>query len=128
MASDQKTVIVVGASSDRGKFGNKSVRAHQADGWQVYPVNPKGGPIEGLTVYRRIADVPGTVDRISMYVPAEVGLGLLDEIAEKRAEEFFLNPGSESEALIEAARSKGLDPLTACSIVDLGMSPSQFDS
>jgi hypothetical protein len=126
--SEQKTVIVVGASSDREKFGNKSVRAHQAGGWQVYPVNPKGGRIEGLTAYRRIADVPGTVDRISMYVPAEVGLGLLDEIAEKQAREFFLNPGSESEVLIEAARSKGLEPLTACSIVDLGMSPSQFDS
>lgn len=128
MASDQKTVIVVGASNDRAKFGNKSVRAHQAGGWQVYPVNPKGERIEGLDAYRRIADVPGPVDRISMYVPAEIGIDLLDEIVEKQAEEFFLNPGSESDALIEAARSKGLDPLTACSIVDLGMSPSQFDS
>jgi len=123
---DKKTVIVVGASIDREKFGNKSVRAHQAGGWQVYPVNPKGGAIEGLASYTSVADVPGPVDRVSMYVPPHVGLTLLDEIAAKQPEEFFLNPGSESEELIEAARAKGLDPLTACSIVDLGMSPSQF--
>ncbi len=126
--SEQKTVIIVGASADREKFGNKSLRAHQAGGWRVYPVNPQGGVIEGEPVYQRVADVPGPVDRVSMYVPAKVGVTLVEEIASKEPKEFFLNPGSESAELIETARSRGLDPLTACSIVDLGMSPSQFDS
>lgn len=124
----EKTVILVGASSDRSKYGNKSLRAHQADGWRVFPVNPKGGTIEGEPVYASVADVPGPVDRVSMYVPPEVGAGLLPEIADKKPKEFFLNPGSESEALIEKSRAIGLDPIVACSIVDIGLSPSQFGS
>ena len=124
----QKKFAVVGVSKSDKKFGTIVFRHLAEGGLTVYPVNPKGGEIEGLAVYRRVSDVPGGVDRVSMYVPAGVGIGLLDEIAEKQVEEFFLNPGSESESLIEAARSKGLDPLTACSIVDLGMSPSQFES
>ena len=42
------TVAILGASADRAKFGNKSVRAHAQAGYEVYPVNPSGGEIEGL--------------------------------------------------------------------------------
>ena len=44
----QPSVAILGASTDRGKFGNKSVRAHLSKGYTVYPVNPKGEVIEGL--------------------------------------------------------------------------------
>jgi len=37
------TVAILGASADRAKFGNKSVRAHARAGYEVYPVNPSGG-------------------------------------------------------------------------------------
>ena len=76
------SVAIIGASADPSKFGNQSLRAHRAQGYDVYPVNPKGGEIEGLPVYSRLADVPlQRLDRVSMYVPPEVGLALLDEIA-----------------------------------------------
>lgn len=122
------TVAVIGASADRSKFGNKSVRAHQAQGFEVYPVNPKGGEIEGLTAYTALADVPvQRLDRISLYVPPAVGLKLLPEIAAKGCEELWLNPGSESDELVDAARAAGLEPIVACSIVDVGMSPAELD-
>ncbi len=119
----QPTVAIIGASADREKFGNKSVRAHATQGYQVFPINPKGGEIEGLKVYARLADVPvARLDRISMYVPPAVGLKLLDEIAAKGCDELWLNPGSESDELAEAARARGLNPIIACSIVDVGVS------
>jgi len=122
-----KTVAVVGASADRSKYGNKSVRAHQAQGWIVFPVNPKGGTIEGLDVYSSIADVPvERLDRVSVYLPPAVALSVLDDIAAKGCDELFLNPGSDDEAVVEKARQLGLEPIQACSIVDIGMSPSQM--
>jgi len=36
-----KTIAIIGASADRGKFGNKAVRAFVRQGYTVYPVNPK---------------------------------------------------------------------------------------
>lgn len=123
------TVAIIGASADRSKFGNKSVRAHLAQGYDVYPVNPKGGEIEGLQAYASISDVPvDQLTRISLYVPPAIGLQLIDSIAAKGCDELWLNPGSESDELADKARELGFEPIVACSIVDVGMSPHDLDS
>jgi predicted CoA-binding protein len=123
----QLTVAVIGASSDRAKFGNKSVRAHLAQGYDVYPVNPKGGEIEGLRVYASVGDIPvDSLDRVSVYLPPPVLLEVLDSIAAKGCRELFLNPGSESDEVLAKAEALGLNAIVACSIVDVGHSPSDF--
>ena len=120
------TVAVVGASADRSKYGNISVRAHIQQGYEVYPVNPRGGEIEGLQVYPSLADVPVEhLDRVTLYLPPKIGIGVMDAIAAKGCDELFLNPGSESPEVIERAKELGLDPIVACSIVDLGVSPTE---
>jgi uncharacterized protein len=120
------TVAVIGASRDRSKFGNKSVRAHLAAGYDVYPVNPNESVVEGLTCVSSLADLPVRVDRVSMYVPPQVGAKLLDEIAAHQPGETWFNPGSSNEAVRQRARELGLSIIEGCSIVDLGLSPSQF--
>ncbi|HEV7221304.1 MAG TPA: CoA-binding protein [Pirellulales bacterium] len=122
------SVAILGASADRSKFGNKAIRAHLQQGYDVYPVNPKGGEIEGLAVYKGLAEVPvERLDRISVYLPPKIGLAMLDEIAAKGCDELWLNPGSESDELVEQAQSLGLAPIQACSIVALGVRPSEFE-
>ena len=121
-----KTIVVVGASSNRAKYGNKAVRAFKDGGWTVYPVNPKEDTIEGLRCYHDISPVPEPVDRVSMYVPPAVGKQMLDAIAAKNPGEFFLNPGSEDDELLQMAREKGLDPVSACSIVNIGLRPDMY--
>jgi uncharacterized protein len=121
------TVAILGASADRSKFGNKSVRAHLRGGYDVYPVNPKADTIEGLAVSSSLGEVPANpLDRISVYLPPALGLRLLPEIAAKNAREVWFNPGSESPELLQQARELGINVIAACSIVDLGLSPSQF--
>jgi predicted CoA-binding protein len=120
------TVVILGASADRSKFGNKSLRAHLQGGYQVFPVNPKGGEIEGLTVFRSLSDVPARPSRISVYLPPRVGLEVLPDIARLGCDELWLNPGSDSAELVENARALGLRPIMGCSIVDLGFSPADF--
>ena len=122
----QRTVAIVGASSDRSKYGNKSVRAHQQAGYAVFPVNPKGGEIEGLTAYSNLSEIPVALDRISVYLPPRLGQRVLPEIAEKGCDELWLNPGTESDELIDLAQEFGLKPIVGCSIVDLGVSPADF--
>ena len=121
------TVAVLGASNDRAKYGNKSVRAHLQQGYQVFPVNPKGGEIEGLTVYRSLAEVPvERLDRVTVYLPPAVGLAALDEVAAKGCGELWLNPGSDAPEVVERARALGLEPIQACSIVDVGVDPHEL--
>ncbi len=125
----QPTVAIIGATADREKYGNKSVRAHVSQGYEVYPVNPKGGLIEGLQVYTSISEVPvDHLDRVSLYVPPKVGVTLLEAIAKKGCDQLWLNPGSESDELVAKARELGFDPIIACSIVDIGASPHELDN
>ena len=117
------TVAIIGASSDRKKFGNKAVRAYQQRGYTVYPINLSDDEIEGLRAYRSILDVPERPNRISVYVPPRQLLKILPDIAAKGCDELWLNPGTESpEALAEAERL-GLNAIQACSILDVGGSP-----
>ena len=123
------TIAILGASADRSKFGNKAVRAFLARGYTVYPVNPKGGEVEGVPVRQSLADIPPAVklDRISVYLPPAVGLRALPEIAARGCGELWLNPGSESDELVAAAQQRGLNVIQACSIVAIGESPHDFD-
>ena len=121
-----RTVAVLGASADRAKFGNKSVRAHVQGGYQVFPVNPKGGTIEGLQVYSTLADIPAELERISVYLPPHVGIEVLPEIAAKGCRELWLNPGSESQELVQQASALGIRTIVGCSIIDLGIDPSNL--
>jgi hypothetical protein len=121
-----KTIAIIGASTDRSKYGNKGVRAFHDGGWTVYPVNPKAQQVEGLPAYASIDDVPDPIDRVSMYVPPAVGKTLLDAIAAKQPGELFFNPGSEDAELLESARAKGLIVVAACSIVNIGLRPDMY--
>jgi predicted CoA-binding protein len=117
--NSKPTVAILGASADSAKYGYKSLRAHRANGYDVYPVNPKGGVIEGLTVYTTLAEVPVNLDRISVYLPPAIGMTMLDEIAAKGCGELWLNPGSDDPAVVERAQELGLNVIQACSIVDV---------
>jgi hypothetical protein len=121
-----KRVAVLGASQLRHKFGNKSVRAHQAAGWEVFPINLSGEEVEGLTTYRKLADIPGELDRISVYLPPPVTLELLPEMAERPGAEIWFNPGASDAAVRALAKELDLRTVDGCSIVEVGYSPAQF--
>jgi len=122
----QSSVAVIGASGDRHKYGNKAVRAYLESGFKVFPVNPREDTIEGLKAYKTLEEISEPLNFISMYVPPVVGLKLLPSIAQKKPQELWLNPGSESDELIELAADLHVRTVVACSIVALGMSPSDF--
>ena len=121
-----KTVAIIGASSDRNKFGNKAVRAFREQGYQVYPVNPNEPQVEGLPAYKTIAEVPVRPEMVSVYVPPPVLVKLLPEIAKKGCDELWLNPGTESDEVLAEAGRLGLNTIQACSIIGIGTSPSKF--
>ena len=121
-----KVVAVVGASSDRRKFGNRAVRAFQQQGYTVVPINPHEAEVEGLKAYASVLDVPGPVDMASLYVPPEIGELVIEEIARKGIAEVWVNPGAESDALIARARALEIQPIVACSILAIGESPGRF--
>ncbi|GAB4325230.1 MAG: CoA-binding protein [Candidatus Zixiibacteriota bacterium] len=121
------TVAILGASSNRDKFGNKSVRAYAHRGWTVFPVNPKETEIEGHKVYKSIKDIPEHLDRVSVYLPAAIAMSVLDDLASVNPGEVYFNPGADDPEVIKKADELGLNTVKACSIVAIGLSPAQFE-
>ena len=121
-----KTVAVVGASSDRNKFGNKALRAFKAEGYRVIPINPNEREVEGMATYASVLDVPERIDMATLYVQPEVGLRLLPEFEQKQIAEIWVNPGADSDELLAEARRRKLNVIAACSIVAIGRDPYSF--
>ncbi len=118
-----KVVAVIGASANPRKFGNRAVRALLRQGYTVVPINPTESSGEGLQAYSSVLDVPESIDMATFYVPPDVGEKVMPEVAKKKIPEVWLNPGSESGALIRLARSLDVEPIVACSIIGIGENP-----
>ena len=121
-----KTVAVVGASSNRDKFGNKALRAFEKRGYRVIPVNPNEPEVEGHPTFKSVLDIPGEVHLATIYVPARVGVGVMDDVAKKGIAEVWLNPGADDPAVIRRAKELGLKAVQTCSILAIGESPSRY--
>ncbi len=124
---NSKKVAIVGASRDRGKFGNKAVRAFQEKGYLVYPIHPTEEEIEGQRVYRSVREIPDQVELVSFYVPPSVGLKVIDEVAQKEGMTIvYLNPGADSAELVEKGKALGLEMKRTCSILAIGADPGRY--
>jgi len=121
-----RTIAIIGASANRAKFGNKAVRAYKDAGYTVYAVHPTEKRIEGLVVYRDVADIPGPVAVASLYVPPKVGEKLLPALAAKGIRTVFANPGADSPELVAKGKALGLEVYVACSIVATGRRPDDY--
>ena len=121
-----KTVAIIGASSNRRKFGNKALRSFEQQGYTVIAVNPNETEVEGHRTYSSVLDYPGQIDMATLYVQPEAGVHVMEDIARKNIPEIWLNPGADGPAVLARARELGLRPIQACSIMGIGESPGRF--
>jgi len=121
-----KSVAVIGASSNRNKYGNKALRAFEKQGYTVFAINPNEREVEGHSTYASVLDVPQSIDMATVYVQPEVGVRVMEEIAKKGIAEVWLNPGADDPEVVERAQTLGLKTIQACSIIGIGDSPGRY--
>jgi predicted CoA-binding protein len=126
MTTPQKTVAVIGASSNRDKFGNKALRAFERRGYRVIPINPNEPEVEGHKTYPSVLDVPEPIDLATVYVPVRPGVTVMEQLAQKGVGEVWLNPGADDHRVVSRAKELGLKIVQHCSIIAIGESPSRY--
>jgi len=115
---EPRSVAVLGASSNPSKIGYKLVHNLLADGFRgrILPVNPKGGEILGLKVYRSILEVEGELDLACLVVPEQFVLAAGEDCARKRVKYLSVITSGFSEVgnlagerrLVELAHDNGM--------------------
>ena len=80
-----KSIAVIGASTKPKTIGSEimqRLRDYKFNG-KIYPINPKGGMIEGFQAYTSINEVPGEVDLAVIVVNAKFVLDTIDQCHKK---------------------------------------------
>ena len=78
---EPRALAVIGASANPEKIGYRIVENVVRSGYQgdVFPINPRGGEILGLRVYKTLAEVEEAIDVAVIVIPAE---RVVDVVAE----------------------------------------------
>lgn len=113
---------VVGASEDRGKFGNKVLRCYQENKKTVIPVNPKAASIEGIPCVASVSDLPDSVNSISVITPPGITEQVVEAAIAKGIRNIWMQPGAESAAAVARCEAAGVNVIAdhSCILVVLG--------
>ncbi len=119
-----KAFGVVGASTDRHKYGNKVLRVYQQKSLRAIPVNPKEPEIEGTPCVQSVMDLPDDVESISVITPPKVTEQVVELAVRKGIKNIWMQPGAESDIAVDACRKNGINVIAdgSCILVVLGYS------
>jgi predicted CoA-binding protein len=118
---DAKVYGVVGASTNRDKYGNKVLRCYLQNGYQAIPVNPKEKEIEGVPCVATVLDLPDDVSSISVITPPTVTEKVVDMAIQKGIRNIWMQPGAESIAAVNMCLENNINVIAdgSCLLVVL---------
>ncbi|MCH2211142.1 MAG: CoA-binding protein [Fuerstiella sp.] len=119
---DGSHYAVVGASTDRSKYGNMVLRTYLQKTLSVTPVNPKASQVEGLPAVKCLSDITETVHGVSIITPPSVTESVVQEAIRQNIRHIWMQPGAESETAVSAAEAAGIEVIHSgpCLLVVLG--------
>lgn len=115
-----KVWAVVGASTDKHKFGYKIYKKLKDHGYKVYPVNPGYDTIDGERCFHNLTELPEKPDVIDMVVNPRIGINVIDEAATLGIQNLWFQPGTANDTIIKSVEEKGIQYVKDCVLVALG--------
>lgn len=95
---EAKSFAIIGATGNRDKLGWHIVDNFLSNfSGDIYFVNPKGGEIEGHTVYKSVVDIPGDVDAAVISNPAKFVQQVVDDCVSKKVKAVVIESGGFTE-------------------------------
>lgn len=112
-------VAVLGASNKPERYSHQAVVLLAQKGHRVFPVHPALAEIDGHPAFKRLADVPGPLHTVSMYVSPAHSTGMAAEIIAAKPARAIFNPGTENPGLEDRLSAAGIEIVHACTLVML---------
>ena len=101
LKNKSNSIALIGPSNDPRKYGNKILLDLTKKGYTVYPVNKKEKQIEGLKAYKNIEMLEEIPSIINFVIPPDEGLVVTRDLVEKGYDNFWYQPGAESDEISE---------------------------
>ncbi|KAI1317496.1 hypothetical protein EDD11_008303 [Mortierella claussenii] len=109
-SSAEQKFAVVGASTNRSKFGNKVLRWYMDNGYTAVPVNPKEKTIESLDCVPNLSALPGNPSdyHVSIITPPTATKSILEEVQKNGIKRVWLQPDVDSPEALTFAHEAGI--------------------
>lgn len=111
---------VVGATTNKEKYGFRVLKDLHGAGFRVVGVNPKYETIDGIPCYPNLAAVPEKPDVAIFVIPPTAAAPPLEEADRLGIRKIWFQPGAESDEILTHTKQLGLltnDP-RSCIMVD----------
>lgn len=106
------TIAVVGASGNPSKPANAIPGYLQGQGFDIVPVNPRGGQILGVPARESLRDIDGPVDIVDVFRPPAEAEAVAAEAVEIGANILWFQPGTHTDEAVRIATDAGLRVVT----------------
>jgi predicted CoA-binding protein len=112
-----ENVVVIGASNNEERYSNKAMKMLLEYGHNPIPVAPAVDTIMNRKAYAKLADVPGPVDTVTLYVGPKRQEGLFEQVLACKPRRVIFNPGTENPDEYGRLKDAGIEPQEACTLV-----------
>lgn len=111
-----KDWVVVGDVLNSSKYAHKILQSLKSAGYNVTGVNPRAKSDE---VYKSLKEVPYTIQVIDLCINPAVGLQILQDAKELAIQFVLIQPGAESNEILEFCANNGITAIEGCALVEL---------
>lgn len=97
-----RKIAIVGISGTSNKFGNMACKELKKRGFEIFPVHPSVGEVEGIGCYPDLKSVHEKVEALFVSIHPKKVIPLLEEVASLGFKKIWLQQGSNSKEVQEA--------------------------
>jgi uncharacterized protein len=105
---DYRSIAVVGLSRDPSKAAHAIPARMQRAGFRIIPVNPHVTSLLGEVAYRRLTDVPFSVEVVLVFRPSDEAAAVAKDAVTIGAKALWLQQGIVSEEARRLAAAAGM--------------------
>jgi len=111
-----KNWAVVGDVLNEEKYAYKIVNRLKKGNYNVIKVNPRSNSDQ---VYKSLKDVKEKIDVIDLVIHPKVGINVIKEAKEVGIDKVLIQPGAESEEILEFCKENNIHAFQGCVLVEL---------
>lgn len=113
-----KKTLVLGASPNPERYGNKAARKLKAYGHEVVAVGKRESKIDDIQILKEFPKSEN-IDTVTLYLNPDNQKEYYEKIIALHPKRIIFNPGTENEELEDLARENGIETVEGCTLVML---------
>ena len=116
MQNQTKKTLILGASDNPSRYSYLALNSLRKHGHPVIAIGKKSSKVADVDLITEKKEFDD-IDTITIYLNPDNQKQYYDYIFSLHPKRVIFNPGAENQELIALLRSKGIEPIEACSLV-----------